>query len=349
MKQEIKIMGAGPAGLTAAIILARAGHKVVVYERASQVGAGRKGDLEALENWTSAEDIWIKLSKWGIEKNFTSIPMHALTAFGPGFEDCGQIHDTVPMYYWSFRGPEPGSLDRGLLEQAQDHGVEVRFNRPIQVGEADIIAGGGRRPRMYALGYTFRTAAADGAYVCLDKTLAPKAYAYLVIVAGRATIATCSARSQRGMKEKLSQVIEGFQAKVQFDLCEPEYFAASIGYQYPPITQKDGKLFVGEAGGFQDILAGFGIRMGMTTACLAARSIIEGGSYEGLLKEHCLPMLRAAVVNRWGFEVMGNPGYRIITRYMSGYLERGRALLNLHYYPRWYTPLLWHLAKGIAQ
>jgi flavin-dependent dehydrogenase len=53
----INIRGAGPSGLTAAVLLARAGREVV-YERAPDVGCRRHGDLEAFENWTTPEDVW---------------------------------------------------------------------------------------------------------------------------------------------------------------------------------------------------------------------------------------------------------------------------------------------------
>jgi flavin-dependent dehydrogenase len=46
--EPIRLLGAGPAGLTAAITLAQAGRQVVVYERAATVGSRREGDQEAL-------------------------------------------------------------------------------------------------------------------------------------------------------------------------------------------------------------------------------------------------------------------------------------------------------------
>ena len=45
-----------------------------------------------------------------------------------------------------------------------------------------------------------------------------------------------------------------------------------------------GALKVGEAGGFQDPIAGYGIRYAIITGSLAARSLIENADYQSLLR-----------------------------------------------------------------
>lgn len=55
--KQIKILGAGISGLTAAINLAKAGYKVDVYERNKDVGMRFGGDLQGLENWSDKEDV----------------------------------------------------------------------------------------------------------------------------------------------------------------------------------------------------------------------------------------------------------------------------------------------------
>ncbi len=49
------IIGAGPAGLCAAIAIATAGREVVVHDRRPDVGRRFHGDFEGLENWTARE------------------------------------------------------------------------------------------------------------------------------------------------------------------------------------------------------------------------------------------------------------------------------------------------------
>src|SRR5215211_9091382 len=92
-KGTIRILGAGPAGLTAAITLARAGRSVTVYERASDVGTRHHGDYEAIENWTTHDDLYSELATWGLQTNFRCVPIHALTCFGPGFQGIAHVED----------------------------------------------------------------------------------------------------------------------------------------------------------------------------------------------------------------------------------------------------------------
>jgi flavin-dependent dehydrogenase len=341
----IKILGAGPAGLTAAIVLARAGLPVLVYERAPDVGGRRHGDLEAFENWTTPEDVWDLYTQWGLVENFTCTPLPALTVFGPAFEQVGRVDDIRPLFYWCRRGPVDGSVDRGLLNQALAAGVRVAFNRRTRPEEVDIVAGGLSRPSAFALGYNFRTHAPDGAYACLDDRLSPLCYSYLVMCQGAGTIAAAAPAGQRGMPENLAQVVRGFHQKVEFDMEAPEYFSASISFGLPRTAQVNGRLYVGEAAGFQDWLAGFGMRMGMTSAYLAARSLLEGQAYDNLWQTRLWPILQATAVDRWAYQKFGNRGYALLVRYSGLYAGQGRLLLHRHYHPRWYTPFLWPLAR----
>ena len=59
-KQAIEIAGAGPAGLAAAIMLAKAGKEVVVHEAYKEVGhrfGSLYQDFQGLENWTTEQNV----------------------------------------------------------------------------------------------------------------------------------------------------------------------------------------------------------------------------------------------------------------------------------------------------
>ena len=66
----VTIVGAGPAGLACAIVLARAGRRVVVREWHKSVGSRFHGDFQGLENWSAERDILDELGAAGIEANF---------------------------------------------------------------------------------------------------------------------------------------------------------------------------------------------------------------------------------------------------------------------------------------
>ena len=56
-RDTIRIAGAGLSGLSAAIGLARQGHQVDVFEKNADSGESRRGHWDAIENWTTQEDV----------------------------------------------------------------------------------------------------------------------------------------------------------------------------------------------------------------------------------------------------------------------------------------------------
>jgi len=79
--ERIEIAGAGPAGLAAAITLARAGRQVVVHELQPDVGHRFKRDFQGLESWSTARDALEQLREIGISTDFTAQPFARGTAF----------------------------------------------------------------------------------------------------------------------------------------------------------------------------------------------------------------------------------------------------------------------------
>ena len=69
-RNAITIVGAGPAGLACAIVLARAGRPVVVREWKDRVGHRFHDDFQGLENWSRGPDVLDELAAAGIAADF---------------------------------------------------------------------------------------------------------------------------------------------------------------------------------------------------------------------------------------------------------------------------------------
>src|SRR5690349_4207145 len=143
--KAIRIAGAGPSGLAAAIVLARAGRAVEVHEAKSDVGSRFIGDLQIIEAASEQEPVPDFLDRIGIERNFYFRPATSATFYD--HRNVGRsIRSNAPYGFFIRRGPEDNTLDRGLLAQTRALGVDVRFNSRLKAEDADIVATGPAAP-----------------------------------------------------------------------------------------------------------------------------------------------------------------------------------------------------------
>jgi flavin-dependent dehydrogenase len=315
--EPISVIGAGPAGLACAIVLARAGRRVVVREARPRIGARFHGDFQGLENWSSDEDMLAELARLGIEASFDHHPIRRGTAF-----DCrGEAYTVAseqPIYYLVRRGPDHGTLDRGLLDQARELGVEVRFNERVrQATGMAVLAGGPREADAIAVGYIFETGMPDGGYICFDDAVAPGGYAYLLTHQSRGTVATCLFTGFKREAHYLAQTVAMFRTRVGLSMDSPRSFGGYANFRLPRTAVQGGHPVVGEQAGFQDALAGFGMRYALRSGALAARSLIEGTDYERLWRRDLLPELSASVANRFLFNLAGDRGRSWMVRRLA--------------------------------
>ena len=340
---EIAVIGAGPAGLACAIVLARAGRRVIVREWHGTVGARFHGDFQGLENWTDEIDILDELAAHGIGDGFEHHPVCRGTAFdawGARYE----VKSEKPIFYLVFRGSGRGSLDRGLLQQAEDAGVEVRFDDRVSRIEGPAILGiGPRTADAIAVGYVFETDMADGDWVCFDNRVAPLGYSYLLVHDGRGTVASCMFKDFKSEAKYLARTVAMFRERVGLEMRGPRPFGGFTNFRLPRSGVQGGHLVIGEQAGFQDALAGFGLRYALRSGILAARSIIEGVDYSRLWRAELLPLLRTSVSNRWIVNLARDRGWRWM---LDHRLSKGnvRAELRRLYRPSLPTRLLFPLA-----
>ncbi len=318
------VIGSGPAGLTAAMTLARSGAKVRVYERAEIVGNRFKGDFQGLENWSSPTDALTRLADLGVEATFAYRPFHEVTFYDTNLRP-SLARSTEPLFYLVRRGPEADSLDHALAEQARNDGVELLLSTPAEKARrGDIVAIGPRYADGVATGYVFETNLEDQAHCVISEDLAPAGYAYLLIWEGRATLATCMFQSHQDWKQARTRTVETFTSLVPgLDLDGARTFSGfGSVFGKAQFSDEAGRLFVGEAAGLQDPEWGFGMWYAMESGILAARSLLEGFDYKSAAHDKFDDQRQAAFFNRMLYE-------RLPARVVSTLLRRGAQSSDL--------------------
>ncbi len=307
LSNEIRIIGAGPAGLTAAINLAANNHKVTVFEKNSDVGMRFHNDFQGIENWSTEKDVIDDLRSMSVTIDFLCKPFFAGMFKGP--TTSGKVTSEKPLFYLVKRGTDPDSLDQTLKKQALDKGVRIVFNASEPTDSADIIATGPKSPRMIAAGIVFNTNIQDTAFMVLDNAIAPKGYAYLLASDKRASLATVLFEHFSEAGHYLDKAILKFKESIAFEIRDPQKFAGYGNFSLMDSAIQNGKKYIGEAAGFQDFLFGFGIRYAMTSGYLAGKSIIENKDYNHLWKVSFSRQLQTSLSNRTYYELFGNRLY----------------------------------------
>jgi len=343
-KETVHIIGAGPASLAAAIVLRRHGFAVKVFEAAPDVGHRLSGDFQGLENWSSETDVTEQLRDIGIGINFLCMPYHEGTLYAPGLDPV-EVSSDRPIFYLVRRGSMPGTLDWGLKEQALSLGVEISFNHRLDSFKGRAIVGTGPKGAdAVAVGITFNTEMKDMAAVVLDDGIAPKGYAYLLIKQGYGTMATVLYRNFKKADDYFEKTLGFFSEKMDLHMENRRKFGGYGNFFLRDSQVRNGKIYVGEAAGFQDCLWGFGMRYAILSGYIAARSFIEGDDYDTLWQRELRPGLEASLVNRFLFERIGHAGYRYLTR-CFGRGNPSRVLKRL-YRPSLFKNLLLPIASA---
>lgn len=346
--QPIRIAGAGPSGLAAAIALARAGRAVEVHEAKPTVGFRFIGDLQILNAAGESELLPDFLKKIGVETNFYFRPVTAAT-FYDHRGGARTIRANQPYGYFVRRGPDEGTLDRGLLAQAEAAGARIIFNSRLKPDEADIVATGPAAPDGLAREMTWHTTDPERVEVFFNHLLSPGGYSYFFILDGVATFGCAIVADFKKIDEYFEHSLVAARKAHPFEIPAE----TRTGYSYMNFHLKERATngtarYVGEAAGFQDYLFGLGMRYALTSGWLAAQSILQNRDFDDLWRAELGPKQETSLVNRFLYEAGGNFGLSLFVRQAARAKDFHRYLSGWHRRTWWKVLLLpvvrrfWH-------
>lgn len=311
-KKEINILGAGISGLTASIILAKAGYKTKIFEKRSRIGSFLKKDVHSLRNYSYDFDVIKQYKKLGIKiSNF--YPIYKEVRFSPTLESIEIYSKNEPLFYNVIRGYEDDrSLDVDLSNQAKENGVEILFNQKIdpEKDDMDIIATGARYRKGLVYGHHYKDVSIkpNSIYFFLNSSRSSYGYTYVSPFEKECSVAIVSPEkdSKRYLKRRLgsfkkNKIID----KVIRDSQEENNFFGFAFFKIPKTAVKKKKLYIGEAAGFLDATTGFGVHYAIMSGYLAARSVIENKDYDELWKESFGEELKKRYLRRMVYKKMG--------------------------------------------
>lgn len=342
IRRKVKIAGAGPAGLTAATCLAKAGYDVEIDEARASVGARFIGDFQVLENTAGGLDPLEMLQKIGLSVNFFAQPIKEAVLFDYRLRS-QTVSSAYPFGYFIQRGAGgkdpngPVSLDEGLLQQARAAGVKVNYQRRSNLNEVDIVATGPTGADGLAKEMTFITDSPNKVWVLFDMNCSPGGYAYLFVLNGTATLGCAITRDLRAINRYFDLALARFQEIDPFILRNEKTGYSFMDFTLKPSAVNDQRLYIGEAGGFQDYLFGLGLRYAILTGYFAAQSFIsgEGGSgYDALWRRDLGCSQEISLVNRFLYESGGNRG-------LSHFVKTANGKDFNAYLASWHAPQPW--------
>jgi hypothetical protein len=314
---SVRIAGAGPSGLCAALLLRRAGLTVELRERRAQVGGRFHGAVHGVENWSSSAPFSERLESWGVDLAPTLRPCHELVLCDARTSHV--LRSAQPLFYLVRRGPDPDCLEGRLLHLALEAGVELRLGARFERGAADLDATGPSSERRACVeaGFHFHTRSQDLAAALVDRVATPAGYAYLLVRSGHGSLSVVRFDGQGVSQEQLSLAEGLLRRHVDVDVNERRPGAGFGSFSLHALFGQGRCWALGERAGLQDFLWGFGIRRALESAALAARCWLDGSEYPALAARTFGFPDRAALVNRYLWDATAARGLPVYVRALA--------------------------------
>jgi len=289
---KYKVLGAGPAGLSAAICLAKNGCKVDVFEETSVVGGHTGNNIQAIRNYGVDKGVIGKIEQTGIKLSHLN-PIYRIMKYSPSHR-CDEIYSKEePIFYTFKRGVDSESLENQLAEQAQEKGANIILGKKAKVVDCHVIATGSRfDPVGIGYGAVFENSNFDEKTISFffGNEFIQHGYAYVTPFGkDQITIAITSFNKSDfdtiGKKFKKFINEDKVVKEILRDAKQINRFSGYGHFNVPDTAIHKYKYFVGGAAGFVDPARGFGIKYALLSGSMAAKTMIDKQvSYDELWK-----------------------------------------------------------------
>ena len=315
--------------MAAAILLAKAGREVHVHDIREDSGARFDGDFQALENGSMSVDFFDQLKEWGFDlSSFKATEFSSVDIIHPD-DVITQAKTPSVAYRIVERGTSSHTIDQGFKQQALDAGAHIHYKSRVKEEDCTIIACGPKGTSAVAYGEIFKTDHPNHIGFQLNDKLAPGSYSYLIIIDGIGLICTCLWRKQKKSDRFLNETIAWYDAHYPDLNRTPIKRVGGKGdFTINRHYKQNGRYYVGESGGLQDFMWGFGMRMAVWSGVLAARDLLGEGDYEEDVRRYLMPYVRTSVANRWLMNRVGDRTFkRMCNAWMKDQKKRGDGLI----------------------
>lgn len=348
-RKPIHIMGAGLSGLAAATTLARGGREVHVHDIREDSGARFDGDFQALENWSQPFDFFDQLRDWGFDPGeFKATEFSVIDLIHPDDEITQPYTDGV-AYRIVERGISSHTIDQGFKRMALEAGAQIHYKNRVKEEDCDIIACGPKGTSAVAYGEIFETSHPNHIGFQLNDKLAPGAYSYLIVIDGIGLICTCLWRKQKKSERFLNETIAWYEAKYpDLDRKPIKRVGGKGDFTINSRYKQNGRYYIGESGGLQDFMWGFGMRMAVWSGHLAAQDILGKCDYEKEVRRQLLPYVRTSVTNRFLMNRVGDGMFkRMCKNWMRNQKRNDDGLVWVAklFRPTWWKTLIYHMVS----